>query len=102
MVGLVLPESWRPFVVSKPQIVLSGPQWRVVRVELPDANGVLRPEYLMEMTEPRAVDAMGVQQWSRLTDKSAYSDWVRLARRFLDELLKHAGEIPDADHREGR
>jgi predicted metal-dependent peptidase len=87
--------------MSKPRVVLDGPHWRVVAVELPDQHGVAQLEYIIEMTEPKDRDALGVQRWTQLTSKSAMVDWVRIARRFLDELLKAAGEKPDADHRHG-
>jgi hypothetical protein len=80
----------------KPRIVLEGPCWRVVATELPDSNGVVQREYLIETTEPKDRDALGVQRWTQLTHKSAMVDWVTIARRFLDVLLKAAGETKDA------
>ena len=78
------------------RLVLSGPHWRVVAVEWPDQHGVVRTDYVIELTDPKAVDSLGVQQWTRLTDKSAWGDWMRAARGFLEPLLKAAGETPDA------
>jgi hypothetical protein len=83
--------------VSQPRIVLTGPEWRVVALELPDAHGVARTEYIIEVTEPKDKDRLGVQRWRELNDKSAWGDWMRVARRFLDELLKHAGEKPERE-----
>ena len=82
--------------MSAPRIVLQGDYWRVVAVELPNQHGVINLEYVIEQTEPKAKDAMGVQKWTALSDKSAWGDWMRAARAFLDELLKAAGEKPNA------
>jgi hypothetical protein len=78
--------------VSKPAVVLQGDIWRVIRAELPDSNGVIRTEYIIETTEPKDKDLLGVQRWHQLTSKSAMVDWVMVARKFLDKLLKAAGE----------
>jgi hypothetical protein len=83
--------------VSAPRIVLSGECWRVVALERPDANGVLRTDYVIDVTDHRDVDSLGVQRWHTLTGKSAMHEWVTIARRFLDVLLKQAGEEPDDD-----
>jgi hypothetical protein len=89
--------------MSDPRVVLQFPDVRVVCVELPDPHGVFRTEYIIEVTEPKAKDAMGIQQWKRLTDKSAWTEWMTTARRFLDELLKAAGEAPHyGNHRDSR
>lgn len=84
------------------RVVLEYPAVRVVCADLADEHGVLRPEYIIEVTEPKDRDRLGVQRWRELGDKSAWSDWMRVARRFLDELLKAAGETPNADHRQGQ
>jgi hypothetical protein len=78
--------------LSKPAIVLQGDIWRVVRAELPDSNGVIRTEYIIETTEPKDKDLLGVQRWHQLTIKSAMVDWVMVTRKLLDKLLKAAGE----------
>lgn len=78
-----------------PRIVLQREFWRVIKLELPDQHGVLRPEYVVEMTNPKAKDRLGVQQWTELKADSAHSDQVRAWRYFLDELLKAAGEEPN-------
>lgn len=82
--------------MSAPRIVLSGHDWRVVAIELPDQHGVIRTEYIIELTHAKAKDAMGTQIWTALYDKSALGDWVKAGRRFLDALLEAAGEQPDA------
>lgn len=87
--------------VTPPRLVLQLPEVRVLCVELPDAHGVLRPEYIIEVADPKDRDRLGVQRWRELADKSAWTDWMRVARRFLDELLVAAGEREHADHREG-
>lgn len=98
-----LPEAWKPLAQDDgPEIVISGPMWRVLRAELPDQHGVLRREYLIEVTGPKDKDLLGVQRWHELTSKSAMVEWVTVARHFLDELLKAAGETPDANHSQGR
>jgi hypothetical protein len=76
------------------KVVIARDLWRVVKLELPDQHGVLRTEYVCEMTHPKAKDRMGVQQWYELKADSALSDQVRAWRFFLDELLKAAGEEP--------
>ncbi len=79
----------------QPRIVRQGEFWRVVCLgERPDSNGVLRPDYVIEVTDAQDKDTLGVQRWRSLTHKSAMSEWVIVARRFLDELLKQAGEVP--------
>jgi hypothetical protein len=87
--------------VSKPRVVLHGELWRVVALELPNQHGVLETEYIVEMTDPNAKDRLGVQKWTELIDKSAWTDWMRAARYFLDELLKAAGETPNARRSKG-
>ena len=82
--------------MSKPRLVLSGKEWRVLAVERPDQHGVLRTDYVIEVTEPKDVDLLGVQRWHEVTGKSAMVEWVTLTRHFLDVLLKAAGEKPDA------
>jgi hypothetical protein len=87
-------------VATNARIVLQGEWWRVVCVELPDQHGVVRPEYVVEMTDAKAKDCLGVQQWKELKDSSAHSDHIKCWRYFLDELLKKQGETPNALHRE--
>lgn len=84
------------------RVVLSDARWRVVAIELPDKHGVLSTEYIIELADPDDVDRLGVQRWRELADKAAWSDWMRAARFFLDELLKTAGETPNATDRNGR
>lgn len=79
--------------MSTPRLVLSGKDWRVVALELPDQHGVARLEYVIEL--PDGKDAMGQPRWRELTSKNAMSDWVIVARKFLDQLLLAAGEKPD-------
>jgi hypothetical protein len=77
------------------RVVLQGPLWRVVAAELPNQHGVLNTEYLVELTDEKATDLLGVQQWKQLKDASAHSDHIKAWRYFLDELLKTAGETPN-------
>jgi hypothetical protein len=79
------------------RVVLQGPEWRVVATDLPDENGVLQTQYLIEVTELSDKDLLGQQRWHELTGQSAQVEWVIVARRFLDELLKQAGEIPGGE-----
>jgi hypothetical protein len=78
--------------VSTPTIVLQEKCCRVVRTELPDSNGVIRTEYVIETTEPKDRDLLGVQRWHQLTSKSAMVEWVSVARTFLDRILTDIGE----------
>jgi hypothetical protein len=79
--------------VSKPAVVLQGDIWRVVKLELPDQHGVLRVEYIIEVTEPKDKDALGVQRWKTLdANKSGLADWIMVTRKLLDIVLKAAGE----------
>jgi hypothetical protein len=79
--------------MSTPTIVLQGDIWRVVKLELPDQHGVLRIEYVIEVTEPKDKDALGVQRWRTLDpNKNGLSDWIMVTRKLLDKLLKAAGE----------
>jgi hypothetical protein len=84
--------------VTEPRIVLQGDIWRVVALELPDAQGVLNIHHVIEWTDPSEKDLMGVQRWHELTGKSAMGDWVRVTRKFQDKLLRDAGETPDAKY----
>lgn len=81
------------------RVVFAHDQWRVVAVELPNAHGVFETEYIIELADPKDVDRLGVQRWRELADKAAWTDWMRAARFFLDELLKTAGETPNANRR---
>jgi hypothetical protein len=82
-------------MASNARVVLHGEWWRVVALELEDAHGVLNTEYVIEQTEPKSKDRLGVQQWKELKDNSALGDWIRATRAILDELLKAAGEKPN-------
>jgi hypothetical protein len=88
--------------VSAARVVLSGELWRVLALELPNQHGVLETEYIIEMTEPKDKDRLGTQRWHELDGgkNTSYTDWMRAARYFLDELLKAAGEEPNAPHRQ--
>ena len=80
-----------------PRVVLQGDIWRVVALELPDQHSVLRTEYIIEMTEPKDRDALGVQRWQTLNpDKSAMVQWIAFSRKLLDRILTDIGEKPDA------
>lgn len=85
--------------MSSARVVLSQASWRVLAIELPNQHGVLETEYIIELADPKDVDRLGVQRWRELADKAAWSDWMRAARFFLDELLKAAGEKPNAKGR---
>jgi hypothetical protein len=87
-------------VATNARIVLEREWWRVIAIELPNQHGVLETEYVIEQTEPKAKDRLGVQQWKELKDSSAHSDHIKCWRYFLDELLKKQGETPNALHRE--
>jgi hypothetical protein len=86
--------------VSAARIVLQGALWRVVAADLPNQHGVIETEYFVELTEPKAKDLLGTQQWKELKDSSAHGDHIKAWRYFLDELLKKQGETPNALHRE--
>lgn len=86
--------------VPPPRVVLSGPTWRVLADTVEGQDGLPQLDYLIEVTEPNDRDLLGVQRWHQLTGKSAMVEWVGVARHFLDELLKAAGETPNAEHRQ--
>ena len=81
-------------------MVLEEEFWRCVAVELPNQHGVLETEYIVEMTDPKSVDRLGVRQWREIRDSSAHSDHIRLWRYLLDRVLADAGEEPNAKHRQ--
>ena len=81
--------------MSEPRVVLQGETWRVVADTVIGQSGVSQTDYLIEVTDAQDKDLLGVQRWHQLTGKSAMHEWVSIARFFLDELLKAAGEQPN-------
>jgi hypothetical protein len=81
-----------------PRVVIQGETWRVLAETVEGQNGLPRTDYLIEVTTPEDRDLLGVQRWHQLTGKSAMVEWVTVARHFLDELLKAAGETPNGIH----
>ena len=81
--------------MSYPRVVASGECWRVVLVELADEHGVLRVTGVVETTDKSDRDALGVQRWTRLTDKSAQGDWRRVVSWLLNEIIKEKAHAED-------
>jgi hypothetical protein len=81
------------------RVVLQGPLWRVVAAELPNQHGVIELNYVVQLTDQKDQELYGeFTTWRELKDSSAHGDHVRCWRFFLDELLKAAGETPNAVH----
>ena len=82
-------------IATDARVVLERPTWRVIADTVIGPEGLPRTDYLIEVTDSSDKDLLGVQRWHQLTSKSAMHEWVTVARYFLDELLKAAGEKPN-------